>query len=88
MLPSTGIVKDDDIGASLFDVDDQLEKATGILMKEIRNLQTLSVRGKLSPTDARDLVSYIKLLAEMQKLQADAAANLTDEQLTSKISKP
>jgi len=45
------------------------------------NLMSKSSGGKLPPADARDLATYVKLLSELKKEQAETLANLTPEEL-------
>lgn len=51
------------------------------LDREVRNLLTLSARGKLSPPDARDLRDHLKLLFELKDREASSLAGITDEEL-------
>ena len=68
-----------------FDVLDELAKTQLVLQREIRNLLTASARGKLSPTEARDLVSYVKLLSELKRdIEADLASKSDEELIPSK----
>lgn len=67
--------------AGTFDVDDLLAKSGEILRREVLNLMSKSSGGKLNPTDARDLVSYIKLLTELKQAQDATLTDLTDEEL-------
>jgi len=41
---------------------------------------------KLSPTSARDLVSYIRLLDDLREKQKEVASNMTDEELAIALS--
>ena len=68
-----------------FDVEKLLAKGGSILQREITNLLSESAKGKLAAASARDLVSYIKLLHELRKADADAAADMTDEQLAAAL---
>lgn len=64
-----------------FDVLSLLDKAGTILTREVRNLMAESSAGKLSPTSARDLVAYLKLLSELKSQQAEELAAMSDDQL-------
>ncbi len=57
------------------------------LSREIKNLTMLSVRGKLSPADARDLRDHLKLLFEMRAMEADVLRTLSDAELQSRAKK-
>lgn len=64
-----------------FTLESQLEKATEILRREITNLMIESSSKKLSPSSAKDLVAYIKLLSELKAEQQEDLSKLTEEQL-------
>lgn len=51
------------------------------LSREVRNLLTLSAKGKLTPNDARDLRDHLKLLFELKDRESDFLKGLTDDQL-------
>ncbi len=70
-----------------FDVTELLDKGGEILRREIVNLMVESSGKKLSPTSARDLVAYVRLLSELKNEQIKVLAEMTDEELTS-LSKP
>jgi hypothetical protein len=57
------------------------------LSREIKNLTVLSVAGKLSPNDARDLRDHLKLLFEMRAMENDALRNMSDDELKALASK-
>jgi hypothetical protein len=63
------------------DVAVLLEQGSLVLSREIHNLLLESAKGKLNGGSARDLVSYLKLLHELQKEQEAKLANLTDDEL-------
>lgn len=65
----------------IFDVEAELDRCAIVLQREIKNLMSLSSRGKLEPGDARDLVSYIKLLHELKLDDKAKAAAMTDDEL-------
>lgn len=69
----------------IFDVEDLLAKTGEILRREVLNLMSKSSGGKLSPTDARDLVNYVRLLAELKAEQDAVLSELSDEELQSKL---
>lgn len=91
-IVKTAPVKEDDSVLGSFDVVEQLDKARLILQREIRNLAVTSSRGKLSPTEARDLVAYIKLLSELETAEKEALSSMKDEDLkklaSEKLNKP
>lgn len=64
-----------------FDITELLDKGGEILRREISNLLMESTGRKLSPTSARDLVAYVKLLSELKIEQEKALASMTDEEL-------
>lgn len=51
------------------------------LYREIKNLLTLSARGKLEPNDARDLRDHLKLLFELKDRESDTLDGITDEDI-------
>ena len=51
------------------------------LSREVRNLLTLSSRGKLEASDARDLRDHLKLLFELKDRENESLRGVTDEQL-------
>ncbi len=63
------------------DVDHLLERGGEILRREIANLMAESSSRKLSPTSARDLVAYVKLLSELRTEQKREIANMSEEEL-------
>ncbi len=69
------------LSSSDLDVELLLQQGGEILKREIKNLMIASTGKKLSPTDARDLVSYIRLLSELRSEQTAKVAELTDEEL-------
>lgn len=86
LIPSQASDIKDDVAEPSFDIEALLDKGGDILSREIRNLMVESARGKLSPASARDLVQYVKLLAELKQVQMDAASEMTDEELKAKAS--
>lgn len=64
-----------------FDVDELLAKAGVILQREIRNLMIASTGRKLDAGESRDLIAYVKLLAETKAQLEDATKNMTDAEL-------
>lgn len=75
-----------DLSSSELDVDTLLQQGGEILKREIRNLMIESTGKKLSPTSARDLVAYVRLLHELREEQKDSAGALTDEELKAALS--
>ena len=53
------------------------------LYREITNLKRLSVNGKLSSADARDLRDHLKLLFELKDREEQLLRGMTDEELES-----
>lgn len=51
------------------------------LSREVKNLLVMSAKGKLGPSDARDLRDHVKLLFELKDREKDSLKNLSDEQL-------
>lgn len=51
------------------------------LYREMKNLLTLSSKGKLDAPSARDLRDHLKLLFELKDREGESLRNLTDEQL-------
>lgn len=51
------------------------------LAREIKNLLVASARGKLAPTEARDLRDHLKLLFELKDREDASLHNISDEQL-------
>lgn len=75
-----------DYSSSELDVELLLQQGGEILRREIRNLMMESTGKKLSPTSARDLVSYIRLLDDLREKQKEVASNMTDEELAIALS--
>jgi Sec-independent protein translocase protein TatA len=57
------------------------EKTVEILRRDINHLFGESCGKKLSPTSARDLAGYLKILKDLQTDEASLLANLSDEKL-------
>lgn len=64
-----------------FTLESLLEKCVEALRRDVSYLFAKSSQGRLSPTDSRDLVAYIKLLSELKDVQVEELGQLTDEQL-------
>ncbi len=58
-----------------------------ILYREVKNLMTLSSRGKLEANDARDLRDHLKLLFELKARESESLLGMTDEQLNAEVKK-
>ena len=58
-----------------------------ILYREVKNLLTISVRGKLDAASARDLRDNLKLLFELRDREKDTLRGITDEQLAEQVKK-
>jgi hypothetical protein len=68
-------------------ITDLYKDTLEILKREVKHLRNLSIGAKLPASQARDLVSYVKLLSDMKdaqarikKEQAEAAAKPTVNQ--------
>lgn len=79
--------KVDDIPVSDISIDQLISDGLLVLFREIKNLKTLSVRGKLDPADARDLRDHIKLLFELRDRESSILKNLSPEELTTLLGK-
>lgn len=73
-----------DIPLSDISVDRLLDTGLVILMREMKNLMSLSSNGKLEANDARDLRDTVKLLFELKEREAKSLASLSDEELASR----
>lgn len=51
------------------------------LYREVKNLLTLSAKGKLTPNDARDLRDHLKLLFELKDREDESLHGISDEEL-------
>lgn len=71
-----------DYSSSDLDIELLLQQGGEILKREIKNLMMESSGKKLSPTSARDLCNYIKLLSELRAEQKESLSDMTDEALT------
>lgn len=65
-------------------VDRLLDTGLVILMREMKNLMSLSSNGKLEANDARDLRDTVKLLFELKEREAKSLSSLSDEELASR----
>lgn len=65
-------------------VDRLLDTGLVILMREMKNLMSLSSTGKLEANDARDLRDTVKLLFELKEREAKSLSSLSDEELAVK----
>lgn len=81
--PSPGPVFSSTPGAvQAIDVVDLLDKCGEVLRREVQNLLMMTSTGKkLDSAASKDLVSYVKLLQEMQSEQKDALRELDTEEL-------
>lgn len=80
-IPTTEPASIDSEVPADFDVEKLLAQGGAILTREIKNLMIASSRGKLEPNEARDLVSYLKLLTELKAAEEATNENLTTEEL-------
>lgn len=71
----------DDTPASDISIQRLIDDGLVALNREIKNLLTLSARGKLEATNARDLRDHLKLLFELKDRENDSLRGMTDEQL-------
>ena len=74
-----------DIPVSDISVSRLIDDGLLALYREMRNLLTLSARGKLDAASSRDLRDTIKLLFEIQLREKESLQGLTDEQLQDKL---
>lgn len=51
------------------------------LQREMKNIKSLSVSGKLDAATARDLRDHVKLLFELNVREKDLISDMTDEEL-------
>lgn len=65
-----------------------IDDCLGILYREVRNLSTLSSRGKLEAPDARDLRDHLKLLFELKAREDATLAGLSDTEIEGMLHKP
>lgn len=52
-----------------------------VLYREVKNIQILSVKGKLDANTARDLRDHLKLLFELKDRENESLKGMTDEEL-------
>jgi hypothetical protein len=52
-----------------------------VLYREVKNIQILSVKGKLDANTARDLRDHLKLLFELKDRENESLKGMTDEDL-------
>lgn len=62
-------------------IDGLIDSGLLVLFREVKQLLLLSSKGKLSPTDARDLRDHIKLLFEIRDREGDVLHLMSDEDL-------
>jgi hypothetical protein len=65
----------------MIDLDEQLERCLEALRRDVNHLMTESAGKKLSPSSARDLATYTKLLHELTKKQKSELDDLGVEEL-------
>jgi hypothetical protein len=58
-----------------------------VLYREVKNIQILSVKGKLDANTARDLRDHLKLLFELKDRENESLKGMTDEQLNQLLNK-
>jgi hypothetical protein len=63
------------------DLDEQLDRCLEILRRDVNHLMKESVDKKLSPGSARDLATYLKLLAELDRRQKTSIEDMPVEEL-------
>lgn len=79
--PITEAAQEQYIDEGEVDLVDLLEKSKEVLRREIRNLSTESLKGKLKPQHGEALSVYIRLLNNMVKEEKDRLKKLTKEEL-------
>lgn len=57
------------------------------LYREVKNLLTLSAKGKLDPSCARDLRDHLKLLFELKDRENESLRHITDDELKTMLEK-
>lgn len=70
-----------DVSSNDISIDRLLTDGLLGIYREVKNLLYLSAKGKLSPTDAKDLRDTVKLLFELKDREKDLLENLTNEDL-------
>jgi len=83
-IPLNQMPEVDNTPASDISIDRLIDDGLVALNREIKNLLTLSARGKLEAADARDLRDHLKMLFEMRERENNSLRGLTDEQLKEK----
>ncbi len=63
------------------DISDMLERTKEVLRREIKNLSTESIKGKLKPASSASLTAYVKLLADLLKEEKSTISKLSKEEL-------
>lgn len=66
-------------------VDRLIDDGLIALYREIKNLLTLSSKGKLDPNDAKDLRDHLKLLFELKTREDDSLHRLQDKDLKEQV---
>ena len=64
-----------------FNLHKSHQKIMTILDREINHLMMDSIKGKLSKDASASLVNYMKVLADLKKIEAEALEEMSDEQL-------
>lgn len=85
--PKQASEKDANISSSDISIQRLIDDSLIALHREVKNLLTLSARGKLEASDARDLRDHLKLLFELKDREADSLNRLTDAQLKEQAQK-
>lgn len=56
-----------------------------VLYREMKQLNFLSAKGKLTSEDAKDLRDHLKLLFELKNRENESLRGLTDDELKEKV---
>ncbi len=68
-------------------IDSLIDNGLLVLYREVKQLLAMSVKGKLSAPDARDLRDHLKLLFELKDREDKSLDGLTDEELLAIVEK-
>jgi len=77
----------DDQPLSEVSIDRLIDNGLTALQREIKNLLSLSARGKLDAASARDLRDTVKLLFELKDRESELLKGKTDDELKAMANK-
>ena len=75
------IIRAGPISVAQHDLDALQEKCIEIIRRDISNIMSEAVDGKLQPKDASTVVNYTRLFSDIKGIQEEEAEKLTDEEL-------